>query len=98
MLRQGRYTSKYFTEDYKLYERTRQGQTELIAIEQISLEERIGCDDALFVSFLRALLTIDPAERPTAAQALSHPWFNVEEEPTDNRSAWSNSSWSHSAH
>jgi choline dehydrogenase-like flavoprotein len=34
---------------------------------------RLRCDDELFLSFLHALLAVDPAKRPTAAQALRHP-------------------------
>lgn len=32
-------------------------------------------DDELFVDFVAALLSLDPDRRPTAAQALQHPWF-----------------------
>jgi len=32
-------------------------------------------DQALFVDFCQTLLTIDPDSRPTAAQALEHPWI-----------------------
>ena len=80
MLDEGKYTAKYFDDDGQLFERNRQGQTAFIPIEQMSLEERIGCDDKLFTSFLRALLSIDPNERPTAEQALMHPWFTAMEE------------------
>lgn len=96
MLEQGRYTSKYFTEDYQLYERTRQGRLESIKIVHTTLEEQIGCDDKLFLDFLRSLLTIDPIERPTALEALSHPWFSYEDPDGANSEYLSVSGWSNS--
>lgn len=43
-----------------------------------NLRIRLGCEDAGFLDFLAALLTIDPERRPTAAQALQHPWLRAE--------------------
>ena len=40
-----------------------------------SLRTRLRCDDEGFLDFVAALLTLDPAHRPTAAQALQHPWL-----------------------
>mmetsp|Transcript_14786 Transcript_14786/g.19763 ORF Transcript_14786/g.19763 Transcript_14786/m.19763 type:complete len:300 (-) Transcript_14786:226-1125(-) len=43
------------------------------------MEQRRGTleeeDKALFVDFLRSLLSIDPDSRPSAAEALKHPWI-----------------------
>ena len=36
---------------------------------------RFGGDLTGFITFLRALLTLDPFQRPTAAAALEHPWL-----------------------
>jgi len=33
------------------------------------------CPDAAFVDFVRWLLEVDPMKRPTAKEALSHPWL-----------------------
>ena len=38
---------------------------------------------ALFVDFVRQLLTIDPDVRPTARQALQHPWMNFADTLTE---------------
>jgi serine/threonine protein kinase len=41
-------------------------------------------EKALFVDFVTKLLTIDPDKRPTADEALEHPWilsgFNLSED------------------
>jgi serine/threonine protein kinase len=34
-----------------------------------------GAQDALFVNFITQLLQVDPKKRPTAAEALQHPWL-----------------------
>jgi serine/threonine protein kinase len=38
---------------------------------------------ALFVDFVSKLLTIDPDGRPSAAEALSHPWIKSSLELTE---------------
>jgi serine/threonine protein kinase len=43
----------------------------LFSAERYSEQSRRG----MFVDFVRCLLTIDPESRPTAAQALQHPWM-----------------------
>ena len=40
-----------------------------------NLHLRLRSDDELFVDFIAALLSMDPDRRPTAAQALQHPWL-----------------------
>jgi serine/threonine protein kinase len=39
------------------------------------LEQAVQASDAQFLAFLRALLQLDPAARPSAAQARTHPWL-----------------------
>ena len=34
----------------------------------------MGCEDDLFVDFIRWLLEVDPMRRPTAKEALNHPF------------------------
>jgi len=36
---------------------------------------RLRCEDEGFLDFLAALLSVDAERRPTAAQALQHPWL-----------------------
>lgn len=40
-----------------------------------NLRLRLGCSDPDFLDFVSAMLAIDPDKRPTAAQALKHPWL-----------------------
>ena len=40
-----------------------------------SLRARLHTDDELFLSFVGSLLRPNPADRPTAAEALQHPWI-----------------------
>lgn len=45
-----------------------------------SLRHRVSFkDDDLFIDFLSSLLTFDPKRRPTAAEALCHPWLKQSE-------------------
>jgi len=51
-----------------------------------SLKQRLHVEDEYFIDFLRSLLILDPAKRPSAAQALRHPFlyqdYKDTEEPT----------------
>ena len=35
----------------------------------------MGTEDDMFVDFVRWLLEVDPLKRPTAKQAMNHPWL-----------------------
>ena len=52
-----------------------QGQYDVLHAKRTSLRARVPRADAGCLSFLQALLQIDPAQRPTARQALEHPWL-----------------------
>lgn len=77
MLAKGQETHKYFTEDYDLYlinEET--NQLEFLNPEKSSLEHHLQVSDHGFVNFVRDLLEINPQRRPTAREALEHPWLS----------------------
>ncbi|XP_057476831.1 uncharacterized protein LOC130764545 [Actinidia eriantha] len=77
MLEKGEETHKYFTEDYDLYfinEET--DQLEYVIPESSSLEHHLPVSDTGFIDFLRDLLEINPQRRPTAREALEHPWLS----------------------
>jgi serine/threonine protein kinase len=44
-------------------------------LDQPNLSDDDDKNRALFIDFVRKLLTIDPDKRPTAAEALEHPWI-----------------------
>jgi serine/threonine protein kinase len=52
-----------------------QGRFEFLQPKRTSLARRVPKADAGMLDFLHALLRADPAGRPTAAEALQHPWL-----------------------
>ena len=50
----------------------------VIVPKRTLIKHRLHCEDPSFIEFLRYLLKIDPNERPTAEEALQHPWFKVQ--------------------
>ncbi|KAK7320597.1 hypothetical protein VNO77_30220 [Canavalia gladiata] len=77
MLVKGQETHKYFTKEYDIYyvnEET--DQLEYIIPEESSLEQHLQVADTMFIDFVRYLLGINPKRRPTARQALKHPWLS----------------------
>ena len=74
LLARGRHAHKYFV-DGVVYERDRSGLPYLLRPKQTSLRARCHTDDELFLSFVGSLLAVDPDQRPTAQQALQHPWL-----------------------
>lgn len=50
---------------------------ELLLPKRTSLRHRVPGADAPFLDFLAYLLTPDPARRPTAEEALRHPWLRA---------------------
>ena len=75
MLSRGRHAHKYFI-DGVVYERDAEtGSTFLLQPKGTSLRHRLDTDDELFLSFVGSLLCLNPDDRPTAEQALQHPWI-----------------------
>ncbi|XP_058110228.1 uncharacterized protein LOC131253293 isoform X5 [Magnolia sinica] len=77
MLVGGQETHKYFTSDYDLYHRNEEtDQLEYIIPEKSSLVHRLEVSDMEFIEFVRELLQTNPDKRPTATEALEHPWLS----------------------
>lgn len=53
-----------------------QGQFEILRPKKSSLRARVPHGDDGFLEFVAYLLAIDPERRPTAVEALTHPWLN----------------------
>ena len=47
----------------------------ILVAKKTNLQKRMKCEDKHFVDFVRRLLEVDPLKRPTAKEALQHPWL-----------------------
>ncbi len=47
----------------------------ILVAKKTTLKKRLKCEDKHFVDFVRWLLEVDPLKRPTAKEALLHPWL-----------------------
>ena len=57
------------------------GKMHVIVPKRTVLKKRLNnCQDELFIDFIRFLLQIDPNERPSASQAMEHPWMKFKYE------------------
>ena len=80
-LAEGRHTKRHFAEvkpgEYILYHRDNEtGELDWLQPKRTSLRNRLHSgSDLTFVDFLSKLLTVDPRKRPTAREALMHPWL-----------------------
>jgi len=86
ILQKGKFTNKYFTSDGILYEKTREGLSQVL-FPQTTLKTQIGTADDQFIDFLDCLLRLNPKERYSATDALGHPWLSVQY-PDSQWSAW----------
>jgi serine/threonine protein kinase len=76
MVAAGRYSGRYYTRRRQIYEVSkRTGRYELLTPKRTSLRHRVPGADPGLLDFLAALLAPDPERRPTAAEALQHPWL-----------------------
>lgn len=75
LLARGRHAHKYFVGQGHVYERERSGQVVLLQPKGSPLRHRLHTDDELFISFVGSLLRLHPDDRPTAEQALRHPFI-----------------------
>ncbi|GLJ44721.1 hypothetical protein SUGI_0940390 [Cryptomeria japonica] len=82
MLAQGRDTHMYFTKNHVLYERIEETeQLGYILPKKSSLRHRLPTGDVGFLEFVGYLLQINPLHRPSAREALNHPWISYPYDP-----------------
>ncbi|XP_026402852.1 uncharacterized protein LOC113298348 isoform X1 [Papaver somniferum] len=82
MLAKGRDTYKYFTKNHMLYERNQEtNRLEYLIPKKSSLRHRLPMGDQGFIDFVAHLLEVNPKKRPTASEALKHPWLSYPYEP-----------------
>ncbi|KAL9224809.1 hypothetical protein vseg_000810 [Gypsophila vaccaria] len=82
MLAKGRDTYKYFTKNHMLYEKNQEtNKLEYLIPKKTSLRHRLPMGDQGFIDFVGHLLEINPKKRPSASEALKHPWLSYPYEP-----------------
>ncbi|KAI9087901.1 hypothetical protein K1719_030231 [Acacia pycnantha] len=82
MLTKGRDTFKYFTKNHMLYERNQEtNRLEYLIPKKTSLRHRLPVADQGFLDFVAYLLEVNPKKRPSATEALNHPWLSYPYEP-----------------
>ncbi|KAL6583694.1 hypothetical protein OROMI_002983 [Orobanche minor] len=82
MLTKGRDTYKYFTKNHMLYERNQDtNKLEYLIPKKSSLRHRLPMGDQGFIDFVARLLEVNPKNRPSASEALNHPWLQYPYEP-----------------
>lgn len=77
LLATGRVSHHFYTRNYELWERDGSGNISILKPAPSSVAAQLpeGTEHA-FIDFLEQLLKTDPAHRPTAEQALQHPWLS----------------------
>ncbi|KAJ8433303.1 hypothetical protein Cgig2_012871 [Carnegiea gigantea] len=82
MLAKGKDTYKYFTKNHMLYERNQEtNKLEYLMPKKSSLRHRLPMGDQGFMDFVAHLLEVNPKKRPSASEALKHPWLSYPYEP-----------------
>merc|ERR1712241_1129109 len=82
LMMRGRHVPQYFTQDGQLYQEIdgpacpeRGRRLHLLVPKQTSLRQRMRTDCEELLDFLVRLLRLDPTHRPTATEALQHPFI-----------------------
>jgi len=82
LMTKGKYVPQYFTQDGQLYQEIdgapcpdRGRRLHLLVPKKSSLRQRMRTDDEVFLDFLERLLQLEPSKRPTASEALQHPFL-----------------------
>lgn len=87
MMKEGRLVSNFFTREGLIYQEAagEDGESEkkgkddvkihILVAKKTTLKKRLRCEDQHFVDFVRWLLEVDPLKRPTAKEAMTHPWL-----------------------
>ncbi|KAL6508571.1 hypothetical protein OROGR_023282 [Orobanche gracilis] len=82
MLAKGRDTYKHFTQNHMLYERNQDtNRLEYLIPKKSCLRHRLPMGDQGFIDFVGHLLETNPTKRPSASEALAHPWLQYPYEP-----------------
>eukprot|EP00435_Cladocopium_sp_Y103_P034273 s2511_g8.t2 len=85
LLATGRFVPQYFTQDGRLFREMdassmasgAERHMQLLVPKRTSLRQRMRTNDEAFLDFLSSLLQVDPCLRPTASEALKHPFLSA---------------------
>lgn len=82
LMTRGKYVPQYFTQDGQLYQEiegppcpSRGRRLHLLVPKKSSLRQRMRTDDEDFLNFMETVLQLDPTKRPSATEALQHPFL-----------------------
>eukprot|EP00002_Diphylleia_rotans_P029357 TRINITY_DN5973_c0_g1_i3.p1 TRINITY_DN5973_c0_g1~~TRINITY_DN5973_c0_g1_i3.p1 ORF type:complete len:713 (-),score=178.54 TRINITY_DN5973_c0_g1_i3:100-2238(-) len=76
LVAEGKHTQRIINENGTFYEHRSQGtELKLLLPKKTSLAHRLRSPTNTFYDFVKSLLELDPATRPTAAEAMAHPWL-----------------------
>lgn len=82
IMTRGKYVPQYFTQDGQLYQEIdapacpeRGRRLHLLVPKKTSLRQRMRTDSEEFLDFLSCMLQLDSTKRPTATEALEHPFL-----------------------
>eukprot|EP01017_Pseudomicrothorax_dubius_P048516 TRINITY_DN883_c0_g1_i5.p1 TRINITY_DN883_c0_g1~~TRINITY_DN883_c0_g1_i5.p1 ORF type:complete len:144 (-),score=41.96 TRINITY_DN883_c0_g1_i5:156-587(-) len=76
VMEEGEGNSQHFNDNSEaMLRKRRTGRIQILVPKRSSLKYRLKTDDVYFLDFVRSLLEIDPAKRPSAKEAMNHPWL-----------------------
>ena len=82
MLESGKNFEKFFTKNLVIYEAINSDKDQekikfmrVYEPKKSNIKARLGTNDPYFVDFVKSLLELDPTKRPTAKEALRHPFL-----------------------
>lgn len=85
MMQEGKLCDKFFTREGLIYQQGTAGddksagpkedEIHIMVAKKTTLQQRLHCNDAKFIDFVRLMLEVDPMKRPTAQEALNHPFM-----------------------
>jgi serine/threonine protein kinase len=85
MLLKGRFSKKFFTQQFALFEKDKKTeQISFLIPKKTTLKARLNnCSDENFVDFVRQCLMVNPKNRMSPEEALSHPFLKQQQKQAE---------------